>query len=208
MKKIVTLTAAVAALASSFAAAPVFAQEAQSPWLVRVRAVNLSPDNKSDQVNGTGASDRITINNKVIPEFDVSYFFTPNIAAELVLTYPQKQDVRLDGTKIGTFKHLPPTLTLQYHFMPEAAFSPYVGAGINYTRISSVNLANGLQLDSSSVGGALQIGADYKINKNWLINFDIKKVQISSDVKTASGTKVSNVKIDPWLIGVGVGYRF
>jgi outer membrane protein len=208
VKKIVTLTAAVAALASSFAAAPVFAQEAQSPWLVRVRAVNLSPDNKSDQVNGTGASDRITINNKVIPEFDVSYFFTPNIAAELVLTYPQKQDVRLDGTKIGTFKHLPPTLTLQYHFMPEAAFSPYVGAGINYTRISSVNLANGLQLDSSSVGGALQIGADYKINKNWLINFDIKKVQISSDVKTASGTKVSNVKIDPWLIGVGVGYRF
>jgi outer membrane protein len=208
VKKIVTLTAAVAALASSFAAAPVFAQEAQSPWLVRVRAVNLSPDNKSDQVGGTGASDRISINNKVIPEFDVSYFFTPNIAAELVLTYPQKQDVRLDGNKIGTFKHLPPTLTLQYHFMPEAAFSPYVGAGINYTRISSVNLANGLQLDSSSVGGALQIGADYKINKNWLINFDIKKVQISSDVKTASGTKVSNVKIDPWLIGVGVGYRF
>lgn len=208
MKKIVTFSAAVAALASSFAAAPVFAQEAQSPWLVRVRAVNLSPENKSDPVGGTGASDRITINNKVIPEFDVSYFFTPNIAAELVLTYPQKQDVRLDGNKIGTFKHLPPTLTLQYHFMPEAAFSPYVGAGINYTRISSVNLANGLQLDSSSVGGALQIGADYKINKNWLINFDIKKVQISSDVKTASGTKVSNVKIDPWLIGVGVGYRF
>ncbi|WP_413457220.1 OmpW/AlkL family protein [Herbaspirillum huttiense] len=208
MKKIVTLTAAVAALASSFAAAPVFAQEAQSPWLVRVRAVNLSPENKSDQVGGTGASDRITINNKVIPEFDISYFFTPNIAAELVLTYPQKQDVRLDGNKIGTFKHLPPTLTLQYHFMPEAAFSPYVGAGINYTRISSVNLAGGLQLDSSSFGGALQIGADYKINKNWLINFDIKKVQISSDVKTASGAKVSNVKIDPWLIGVGVGYRF
>jgi len=208
VKKIVTLTAAVAALASSFAAAPVFAQEAQSPWLVRVRAVNLSPENKSDQVGGTGASDRITINNKVIPEFDISYFFTPNIAAELVLTYPQKQDVRLDGNKIGTFKHLPPTLTLQYHFMPEAAFSPYVGAGINYTRISSVNLAGGLQLDSSSFGGALQIGADYKINKNWLINFDIKKVQISSDVKTASGAKVSNVKIDPWLIGVGVGYRF
>ncbi|WP_175343619.1 OmpW family protein [Herbaspirillum sp. C9C3] len=208
MKKIVTLTAAVAALASSFAAAPVFAQEAQGPWLVRVRAVNLSPENKSDPVGGTGASDRITINNKVIPEFDISYFFTPNIAAELVLTYPQKQDVRLDGTKIGTFKHLPPTLTLQYHFMPEAAFSPYIGAGINYTRISSVSLANGLQLDSSSVGGALQIGADYKINKNWLINFDIKKVQISSDVKTAAGTKVSNVKIDPWLIGVGVGYRF
>ena len=125
-----------------------------------------------------------------------------------MLTVPQKQDVRLDGNTIGSFKHLPPTLTLQYHFMPEAAFSPYVGAGINYTRISSVNISGGLQLDNSSFGGALQIGADYKINKNWLINFDIKKVQISSDVKTASGAKISSVKIDPWLIGVGVGYRF
>jgi outer membrane protein len=208
VKKIVTFTAAVAALASSFAAAPVFAQEAQSPWLLRVRAVNLSPENKSDQVGGVGASDRLTINNKVIPEFDISYFFTPNIAAELILTYPQKQDVRLDGNKIGSFKHLPPTLTVQYHFMPEAAFSPYVGAGINYTRISSVSLPGGLQLDSSSVGGALQFGADYKINKNWLINFDVKKVQLSSDVKDATGTKISNVKIDPWLIGIGVGYRF
>lgn len=175
---------------------------------MRVRAVDLSPENKSDPINGKGASDLITINEKMIPEFDISYFFTPNIAAELVLTYPQKQDVRLNGNTIGSFKHLPPTLLVQYHFMPEAAFSPYVGAGINYTRISSVDLPGGLQLDSSSVGGALQIGADYKINKNWLINFDIKKVQISSDVKDATGAKISNVKIDPWLIGVGVGYRF
>ncbi|MBV8622159.1 MAG: OmpW family protein [Herbaspirillum sp.] len=207
MKKIVTLTAAVAAFASSLAA-PVFAQEAQSPWLLRVRAVSLNPDNKSDQLGGTGASDRLTINSKIIPEFDISYFFTPNISAELILTVPQKQDVRLDGNTIGSFKHLPPTLTVQYHFMPEAAFSPYVGAGINYTRISSVDLPNGLQLDNKSFGGALQFGADYKIDKHWLLNFDVKKVQISSDVKNASGVKVSNVKIDPWLIGVGVGYRF
>ncbi|WP_075259003.1 OmpW/AlkL family protein [Herbaspirillum camelliae] len=207
MKKIVTIAAAAAAFASSFAA-PVFAQEAQSPWLVRVRAVNLSPENKSDPINGQGASDLITINSKTIPEVDISYFFTKNIAAELVLTYPQEQDVRLNGSKIGTFKHLPPSLLVQYHFMPDSAFSPYVGAGINYTRISSVNISGGLQLDNSSFGGALQIGADYKINKNWLINFDIKKVQISSDVKTAAGTKISSVKIDPWLIGVGVGYRF
>ena len=196
---------AIAAAASALTAGTAFAQsfDGTSPWQVRVRALHL------DSENGGAAGDAgVSINNKWIPEVDVSYFFTPNIAAELVLTYPQKQDVRLDGTKIGTFKHLPPTLLLQYHFMPEAAFSPYVGAGINYTRISGVDLANGLQLDSSSVGGALQIGADYKINKNWLINFDIKKVQISSDVKTASGAKISSVKIDPWLIGVGVGYRF
>ncbi|HZG21480.1 MAG TPA: OmpW family outer membrane protein [Herbaspirillum sp.] len=207
MKKIVTLTAVVAALASSFAA-PVFAQETLTPWQVRVRGVNLSPENKSDPIAGQGPSDQLTINNKLIPEVDISYFFTPNISAELVLTYPQKQDVRLSGTKIGTFKHLPPTLTVQYHFLPQALISPYIGAGINYTRISAVELPNGLQLDSSSFGGALQIGADYKLDKNWMLNFDIKKVQISSDVKTAAGAKISNVKIDPWLIGIGVGYRF
>ncbi|RQO33485.1 hypothetical protein DBR37_14905 [Herminiimonas sp. KBW02] len=186
-----------------------FAQQSQEgSWLVRVRAVNLDPANKSDPIGGVGASDRLTINSKVIPELDISYFFTPNWATELVLTYPQKQKVALDGAQIGTFKHLPPTLTLQYHFTPEKTISPYVGAGINYTRISSVDILNGAaRLEKNSVGLALQAGVDFKIDKNWSINLDVKKVQIRSDVNTAAG-QLSAVKIDPWLIGVGVGYRF
>lgn len=186
-----------------------FAQQTQEgSWLVRVRAVNLDTANKSDPIGGTGASDRLTINSKVIPELDISYFFTPNWATELVLTYPQKQKVSLDGAQIGTFKHLPPTLTLQYHFTPEKNISPYVGAGINYTRISSVDILNGAaRLEKSSVGLALQAGVDFKIDKNWSINLDVKKVQIRSDVNTAAG-QLSAVKIDPWLVGVGVGYRF
>ena len=99
---------------------------------VRARAVHLDPADKSDPVGGTGASDRISVSSKTIPELDVSYFFTKNIAAELVLTYPQKHDVSLDGAKIGTVKHLPPTLLVQYHFLPDASFRPYVGAGVNY----------------------------------------------------------------------------
>ncbi len=186
-----------------------FAQQTQEgSWLVRVRAVNLDPANKSDPIGGVGAFDRLTINSKVIPELDISYFFTPNWATELVLTYPQKQKVSLDGTQIGTFKHLPPTLTLQYHFTPEKTISPYVGAGINYTRISSVDLLNGAAtLEKSSVGLALQAGVDFKIDKNWSINLDVKKVQIRSDVNTAAG-QLSAVKVDPWLVGVGIGYRF
>ena len=135
MKKSATATAMV------FAALGLFASEAmaqQSPWLVRARAVHLSPADKSDPIGGVGASDRLTVSSKTIPEIDISYFFTPNIAAELILTYPQKHDVMLDGAKIGTFKHLPPTLTAQYHFMPDAQINPYVGAGINYTNISKV----------------------------------------------------------------------
>jgi outer membrane protein len=71
-----------------------------------------------------------------------------------------------------------------------------------------VKLAGGaLDLDSSSVGLAAQAGVDFQIDKNWLINVDVKYVQIKSDVK-AGGVKVTTVKVDPMLYGVGVGYRF
>jgi len=200
---------AVALVSLASISSQVCAQQLQEgPWLVRVRAVHLDPANKSDPIGGAGAADRLTINSKTIPEIDISYFFTPNWATELVLTYPQKQKVFLDGTEIGTFKHLPPTLTLQYHFTPQKTISPYVGAGINYTRISSVKLLNGAaDLENSSVGLALQAGVDFKFDKNWSLNLDVKKVQIRSDVNTATG-QLSALKIDPLLIGVGVGYRF
>lgn len=180
----------------------------QSPWQIRARAVHINPADKSDPVGGVGAADQITVSNKTIPEVDISYFFSPNLAAELILTYPQKHDVSLSGTKIGTFKHLPPTLTLQYHFTPGAQVSPYVGAGVNYTRIGSVKLLNGAgDLENNSFGFALQAGVDFKIDKNWSINLDVKKVQIRSDV-FVGGAKVSAVKVDPVLVGLGVGYRF
>jgi outer membrane protein len=180
----------------------------ESPWLVRARAVYVDPANKSAPVAGAGAADRIHVSTKTIPELDVSYFFTPNIAAELILTYPQKHDVMLDGAKIGSFKHLPPTLTAQYHFLPGATINPYVGAGVNYTLLSKVNLLGGAaSLEHDSVGLALQAGVDFKLDKNFSINLDVKKVQIRSDVNIG-GSRASDVKVDPLLIGVGVGYRF
>lgn len=185
----------------------VMAQEAD-PWLVRFRAVNVSPANDSDAIGGVGASDRISVQSKTIPEVDFSYFFTPNIAAELVLTYPQKHNVYVDGGNVGSFKELPPTLLLQYHFSPQSDINPYLGAGINYTRISNVNiLGSEGGLNSSSTGGALQGGVDFKLSKTWSFNLDVKKVWMSSDV-TLNGAKVSAVQINPWLIGAGFGYRF
>lgn len=202
MKKLSLTLLAVLGLTNAAA----MAQE--SPWLVRARAVHIDTANKSDPVGGAGAANRIHVDSKTIPELDVSYFLTPNIAAELILTYPQKHDVTLDGAKIGSFKHLPPTLTVQYHFAPEQSFSPYVGAGVNYTRISKVRLLGGAgDLENDSWGFALQAGVDYKIDRNWSINLDVKKVQIRSDV-FVGGARASKVKVDPVLFGVGVGYRF
>lgn len=176
----------------------------EGPWMMRIRAVDIRPNNPTLNVGGAD----VDVENKIIPEVDFSYFFTPNIAAELVLTYPQKHDVTLAGTNIGSFKHLPPTLTAQYHFTPESNFRPYVGAGINYTRISNVDLLGGAaSLDKNSWGGALQAGFDYKVGTNSYINVDLKKVYISSDL-SVGGTKVGTVKVDPVLIGVGYGFKF
>ena len=199
---------AAAVLASLSLAAGSNAMAEESPWLVRVRAVHLDTADKSDPVGGVGASDRLTVSSKTIPDFDISYFFTPNLAAELLLTYPQKHDVALDGKNIGTFKHLPPTLLMQYHFVLNSPFKPYLGAGVNYTTMSKVDLLGGKGgLEHDSFGLALQAGVDYAIDKKWSLNFDMKKVQIRSDV-FISGAKVSRVKVDPLLVGVGVGYRF
>jgi outer membrane protein len=188
----------------------VCAQQADGNWLVRVRAIDIIPDKSSDA--GVTVQDAVTLNNVVAPEVDISYFFTKNIAAELILTYPQQHDVSLSGAKIGTVKHLPPTLTLQYHFLPDAQFRPYVGAGLNYTKFSDVNLnvtgVGPLFLDSSSTGGALQAGMDIKLSSNMYLNFDIKKVWIGTDVKTAGGAKVTHLNLNPWLPGVGLGWRF
>ncbi|RYF66734.1 MAG: OmpW family protein [Comamonadaceae bacterium] len=187
-----------------------FAQQAASEgsWMVRARAVHLDSVNKDS--TGLGLS----INDKALPEVDITYFFSPNIAAELILTVPQKQKIRADGLgQIGTLRHLPPALLAQYHFTQFNGFKPYLGAGINYTRFSSVRFDPAVQaalnptIDKDSWGGALQVGVDIPLAKNLYLNFDVKKVFIKTDVFSA-GAKVGTFKINPVLAGVGLGWRF
>jgi outer membrane protein len=179
----------------------------ESPWMVRVRATNLNWDN--GQTSTVQALD-VNAKDKTIPEFDISYFFNKNIAAELVLTYPQKVDLRAGSTKIAEVKALPPTLLLQYHFTDFGPLKPYVGAGVNYTRFSSYkDLNSGLNTsaDKSSVGLAAQVGADYMLTKNWGINLDVKYIKIKTEVYSA-GTHVGNLDLSPIATSVGVTYKF
>lgn len=198
---------AVAVGAAMLASGMAYAEE--GPWLIRLRALNMNVSNDASTALGT-----VSVNDKTFPEIDFTYFFTKNIAAELVLTYPQKHDVRLNGSNIGSLKHLPPVLSLQYHFMPDAAFRPYVGAGINYTRFMSVNLPNvggavgQLDVDRNSVGLSVQVGADFKLSDNVFLNLDVKKVKISTDIKSSGLGKITTFDLDPLLVSVGVGYRF
>lgn len=181
---------------------------AETPWLVRARAVYLDFDNSQRD----GLRDnlgKVEAENRWIPEIDVSYFFTKNIAAELVLTYPQNVDLKLDGTKIGHVKALPPSLLVQYHFTDLGAFQPYVGVGVNYTIFSKRHdLADGLaSVGSSSVGPVAQVGFDYALDKNWSLNLDVKYVKMDTDVKLLDN-KVGRLDLNPFTYGVGVGYRF
>lgn len=200
MKKLsLTLLALAAAVI-----APAVQAQAAGDLVARARLVYLDPANKDDI-----AITDVSVNSKVIPEVDFTYYITPNIAAELILTYPQKHDVKSSahGGKIGTLKHLPPTLTAQYHFTGMGAFKPYLGAGINYTRFMSVDLPAGYSIEKNSFGAALQAGMDFALDKQLSLNVDVKKVMIRTDLSSSSKNE-GTIKVDPLLVGVGVGFKF
>ena len=201
-----------------------------SPWQIRVRALAVIPDAKLSFDQNVTFNGKIA--NSVVPELDISYFFTQNIAAELILgVTPHKitGTGALAGLEIGKTWLLPPTLLLQYHFTNFGAFQPYVGAGVNYTWFFSTKAANvpwgvgGPWIDALSVksapGLALQIGFDYMLNANWGLNVDVKKLWLKPDFTADLFTPAGRVpatntflsgkaRIDPLIIGVGVTYRF
>jgi outer membrane protein len=196
------LIGTMAALACAATLLPAQAAAQDGNWLVRFRAIDVQP-NASSSLPG------LDVDGQWAPELDFTYFFTKNIAAELILA-TTKHTVTLNGASLGDVSVLPPTLLLQWHFTDLGAWKPYVGGGLNATWFYNVDLNAGpvkLSTDSTSIGGALQAGLDYAIAKDWYLNLDVKYIWMSTDVK-AGGTTLTNLKIDPWVYGVGVGYRF
>lgn len=196
------------ALALSVLTAPVAAQaQDQGHVLVRARALHL----KSENGDTTGLG--LSINDRTFLEVDLSYFFTPNLAAELVLTYPQKHTLYSKGSEIGELKHLPPTLLAQYHVTGLGGFRPYVGLGVNFTNFSDVKFSPAVvsalspNVKRTSWGGAAQIGMDVPLGGGWLLNVDVKKVQLKTDVYAGTAT-AGTFKVNPTLTSVGIGYRF
>jgi outer membrane protein len=182
----------------------------ENPWMVRVRATDLNWENGQSTATINASGLNVNAKDKTIPELDITYFFTKNIAAELVLSYPQRVEVKAGQASLGTVTALPPTLLAQYHFTQFGPLKPYVGAGLNYTRFGSRELNNGstfYSVEKSSIGYAAQIGADYMLTKNWGINLDVKYIQIKTDVLSA-GVSAGTLDLSPIATSVGVTYKF
>lgn len=179
----------------------------QGDILARLRVINVKPNVSS---NGYIQDHSISVKSDTVPELDFTYMITNNIGAELILG-TSRHEVKLGSTSLGKVSVLPPTLTVQYHFNPQGTFRPYVGAGVNYTNFYSNDLkagTNKVNVESSSWGPALQVGADYAINKDWFVNLDVKKLYISTKVSLANGADLGTLHIDPWVYGVGIGTKF
>ena len=225
------------------------AQAEQGDWLVRGGWTMVSPKSgnlKLPGLDGVVPGFDIALDNSSIEVDDgsslgltVTYMMTDNWAIDLLAAVPFKHDIGLkttitdlippggsftDTLKIGETKHLPPTISLQYHFMPDAMFSPYVGVGLNMTIFSSEKLNSDAQelfealgltnaklsLDTST-GVAGQIGADFNFSGGWLINADIRYIDIGTKakIKTDEGNvTLGTVNIDPIVYSIMVGYRF
>jgi len=186
---------------------------ASSPWQIRVRGVGVITED-SGSVSGVAGSD-LSYSDSVIPELDISYYFTDNIAAELILgtTYANIEEDGAVGVPVGRAWLLPPTLTLQYHFTDFGAFKPYLGAGVNYSMFYNKSERAGFSnLDvDNAFGVALQAGFDYMLDEHWGVNFDVKKIFLETDWSAdhdTLGPLSGKAKMDPWLIGAGVTYRF
>ncbi|WP_029010007.1 OmpW/AlkL family protein [Azospirillum halopraeferens] len=224
LKRAATILLASTALAAL--TVPAIAQEfkgkSAGDILVRARVVGAIPQEKADinMSNGVRIGEG-HVGNGWTPEVDFTYFFTDNIAAELIAgTTRHTVDASVPGLgdlDVGKVSLLPPTLTLQYHFLPKNRVSPYVGAGVNYTLFYNEDAAGGAILSTNyknRFGWALQAGVDIEVADGWFVNMDVKKLFLKTklDVTTALGAPAnqlrSDVTLNPWLIGVGIGYRF
>ena len=228
MKSSKYLLAAGALLA--IAASPALAYEAGT-WVLRAGVGVVAPD--SDNLTivdfpAAGLDTTVNVDDGTSLTLMGTYMFSPNWAFDILASWPFKHDVNIsasDGTQVvaslkaAEVEHLPPTFSMQYHFLPDGTIQPYVGAGVNYTTFLSEDVtqdlidATGLTSISldDSFGLALQLGADWVFGNNWLINVDLRWIDIESDLSVSDGVTsidAGTVKIDPWVYSINIGYSF
>jgi len=197
---------------------------AEGDYLLRVGASNVDPDDPNGSILGLD----IVVDDAWGMTFNGEWMWKKNWGVEVLAAYPYEHDIKVDGLgRVGSVKHLPPTLSLNYHFLPDTTFDVYVGAGLNFTlffdedeegALAADSNSNRLEIDDNSWGLAAQIGADWYINDKWFVNFNFRYIDIDTEAKITLGADSSivpgggrvnpDVDIDPFIYGVHVGYKF
>ena len=213
---------ALPVITASALAAPAYAKAGDT--FVRVRAIMVSPTESSGGIFPTFPAEKVKVSNSIMPEIDVTHMVSDHIGLELIAATTKHHARGVSGTtggigKLASTWVLPPTLTVQYHFAPDAKVRPYVGAGVNYTIFYSEKPSAGLvtavgqtNVDlKDSFGWAAQAGIDIDLNEKMFLNFDVKYLDIDTTARlntTAIGIQRVRVSLDPLVFGVGVGFRF
>ena len=184
-------------------AGPALAQS-QGDWTFGIGVGYVDP--KSDNGDLAGLEADVDADESFV--FTAEYFIRDNLGIELLAATPFEHDVELDGgIDAGSTKHLPPTLSLNYHFPTNSPWKPYVGAGINYTAFFEEDSDLGkLELDDSW-GYALQAGIDYQINDTGAVRFNVRYIDIESDVEL-DGEDIGTAEIDPVIWTIAYVFRF
>jgi outer membrane protein len=209
MRKTAPLLLSSLAAALALAAAPAMAQS-KGDWTIGAGVHQVAP--KSNNGSLAGGTLKVDVDNDIKPTITGEYFIADNLGIEVLAALPFKHDINIAGLgRVGSTKHLPPVISLQYHFNSKGKVSPFVGAGLNYTTFFSEETGGALagstlKLDDSW-GLAAHAGVDFAVSDKGSLRVDVRWIDIDTGVKL-DGEKIGTVNIDPLAYGVSYVFKF
>lgn len=168
-------------------------------WLVRFGMSDVKPKSTNHPIVDVKSDMSVTAN--------LSYMVTDNISVELLAALPFEHNIHAGGQKVASTKHLPPTLSVQYHFMPKNPFKPYVGVGLNYTTFFSEESVLGPMDLKDSFGFAGEVGVDLMLGDKWFLNGSVRYIDIETKGKVGA-LNLGSITIDPMVYGLHLGTKF
>ena len=223
---LVPLTLAVSLAAPFVANADVAPGQPKGDWLFRLGVTQVNPTASPGLKNPLGNGVDLTADSDVSVSGTIAYMITDHIGTELLLAWPFKHgvDAKFPGgskQRIGYVELLPPTLNVQWYFLPGHWFNPYIGAGVNWTiftnselRKGALGLPQNAKLETGdSFGGDAQIGVDVEVAKHWFVNADIRYLGLTTDLTVRNfntagdNAKLGKLDINPMIYTLAAGYR-
>ncbi len=196
-------------------------------FIVRAGVASVQPDDSSGALSLNGdrgplAGAEVGVKSDTQLGLTAAYMLGDHLGVELLASTPFEHEITAKGLatdKVGSTKHLPPTLNLQYYpLATDSAFQLYLGIGVNYTVFFEEDTSRALDgalgntdmsLDDS-FGLSLQVGADYSFNDNWMLNAAVWRLDLgtTAEIDSDAGQVEVDVDIDPWVLMLGLGYKF